>query len=334
MDPTYRAEHFSEPGAPLWRRAWEALKPAWRIARIALRLLVWNPLVRHRDGQFRNEDGTVWQRLSRGICYRIAFVPVMVALVVAMVVWGATHPQYAVATTDPNSKGVYYETVTFKPEGAPSIEAWLVPQVDARKVLSEGEKSIRQKHAAVILVPDCGQGADQVLPLIQPLHEAGLVVMAINAPRTSVVRSRGITFGLRESVELQAAIAVLKKRSSVDPKRIALVGIGGGANAVMLAAKRDPGVRAIVVDRPLTGTDDLRDCLGPTRSGFQWMQPLCKWGFELSYQVDAEELELKNYGDLLKKPGVLLFSRSDPGYLHVLEQKNEVVAFLLEHLKK
>lgn len=334
MDPTYRDEDVSDPGLPIWRRAWEALKPVWRIVRIALRVLVWNPLVRRRDGQFRNEDGTTWQRLTRGLCYRIAFLPVFVAIIVAMVVWCATHPQFASASTDPNAKGVYYETVSFKPEGVPAIDAWLVPQIDARKVIDEGEKTLRQKHPAVILVPDCGQGAEQMLPLIQPLHEAGFVVLAINAPRTSVIRSRGITFGLRESVELQAAIAMLKSRSYVDKNRVALVGIGGGANAAVLVAKRDPSIRAIVVDRPLTSASDLRDRLGPTRPGFQWMQPLCKWSFELSYQVDAEELDLKNYDDLLKKPSVLFYSEKDPGFLHVLEEKDKVVEFLSANLKK
>jgi len=334
MDPTYANDPMGTPKEALLTRVCHLLKPAWRIARILLRVLVWNPLVRRREDQFRNEDGTPWQRIWRGICYRIAFLPVILAVVVGMFVWAGTHPQYAVAATDPNSRGVYYEVINFRTEKAGSTEAWLVPQVDARKVLDEGEQSLRKKYPAVVLVPDCGRGAEQMLLLIPTLHDAGFVVLAINTPRTSVLRSRGITFGLRESAEVQAAVATLRTRSFIDPHKIAIIGIGGGGNAALLAARRDPSIRTLVIDRPFSGAEDLRDRLGPARAGFQWMQPLCKWGFELGYQVDAEELDLKNFEDLLATRHILMFSQKDRVHLSVTTELGQIEAFLKQHLGK
>lgn len=334
MDPTYSEDPSGASTDPMIARLWRAMAPLWRIAKIALRVLVWNPLVRRRDGQFRNEDGTTWQRVWRGIFYRVAFLPFIIAMLVAMCVWASTHPRYAAAAINPNARGVYYETVKLKTLDATTFQGWLIPQVDARKILDEGEKVIRRKHPAVVLIPEPGRGAEEHLPLLQALYDAGFVVLAINSPRTSMLRSHGITFGLREANEVQAAVAMLRTKSFIDPRRIALIGVGGGANAAFLSAKRDATLRAIVAERPYKGASVLREKIGPTKSGFQWMQPLCKWGFELGYQVDAEELDLKNYEEILTKRHVLMISEDDVVTQTAEQRRAKIIEFLSPMLKK
>lgn len=309
MDPGYVEETRGHSHPPLLVRVWRILKPAWRVLKIALRVLVWNPLTR-KDPQFRNEDGAFWQRVGRGLMYRIAFVPLFVAIVVAMFVWAGTHPRMAVASVDPAVNGVFFQSAKIVFKEKQSVDAWMIPLVDARKILEEGEQSIRKRYPAVVLAPDCGRGADQVLHLIKPLHDSGFVVLALNSPSTSMVHSPGVTFGLRESEEVAAAVNYLRQNAFVDPKRIAVYGIGGGANAALLAACKDSTIRHLVLDRPHRSVDAvLREYVAPTRSGLQWMQPLCKWGFELGYQVDAEDLDFKQHEQSLEKKNVLEFSQ-------------------------
>ena len=65
-----------------------------------------------------------------------------------------------------------------------------------------------------------------------------------------------------------------------------------GANAAVIAASRDPHIKATVLVDALSDPETiLREHIGPTRRGLRWMQPLTKWTFELSYGVDAEAPE-------------------------------------------
>src|SRR3989475_6485861 len=62
-----------------------------------------------------------------------------------------------------------------------------------------------------------------------------------------------ITFGIKEVLELQAAIAFARKR--VPSARIGLLGYSMGAVVSLLGAAGEPGVQALVIDRPFS---DLR----------------------------------------------------------------------------
>jgi len=332
MDPTYAKDLIAPAREPLWLRAWHASQPVLRVLKIALRVLVWNPLTRKADASFRNEDGRLWQRIARAVFYRLAFVPVMIAMVVAMFVWSATHPQHAAASVDPNSAGIYYETIQFPSPNRPPCRAWLVPQVDAKKVIEEGEKSLRKKYPAVVLVPDCGHGADQLLSLIKPLHKAGFIVLSIHSPSVSNLRSRGVTFGLREAQDVQSAVVALRARAMVDPSRIAILGVGGGANAALLAAQRDPSLRTIIIDQPHESYDAIRGRLSPDVTGLGWMSPLCKWSFELSYQVDAEELDLANFDKVFETRRVLKLRTQGSPEMRADERTTSIVGFLSAHL--
>lgn len=56
------------------------------------------------------------------------------------------------------------------------------------------------------------------------------------------------TLGLKETVELQAALDMLSQRTDLDTKRIGLWGYSLGSYAALRAASLDPNVRAVAVD--------------------------------------------------------------------------------------
>ncbi len=281
----------------------------WTLRRI-FKFLTFDPFS-HIVG-FHAEEGTPTSRFLRGLFYRLAFVPVMIAATACAVVWTATHPRSVVGQSDPAWQNIYYEPVTFTGADQVSLEGWLVPVLNAKEVLIEKENVLKKRYPAVVLVHDQGQRREQMLPMIKPLHEAGFVVLAINLRGGTQRAIVGETFGLRESGDVKAAAELLRKRRYVDPKRVAVVGCGTGATAALLAADGDPQIAAVVADQPIRDAGDLIDNhLMPESRLLTWLKPLCKWTFEISYGVDMEDIELKNFSDVFSSRPVLMVDSSE-----------------------
>lgn len=295
MDPLF-LEQLNAPPA----------KPRFVLLRAVGRAIWWvggkllsRPLTSRRDRlQFQGE---AWAgRLARGVAYRLLFAPILLALAASALVYRGTHPAVSLAAGDPSSFGVYYDPVDFPAEDGVQLTGWLVPVVDARRVMLHRDRILRQNYPAVVLVHDHGQSPAQMLPLIAPLHEEGIVVLAVGLRGTGKPKTVGQTFGLDEAGDVLAAVNVLRRRQFVDASRIAVVGLGTGANAAVLAAERDPGIAALVLADPVpSAADAVAGRLGPDRFGLRWMQPIAKWAFEIAYHHDVDELSLNQHQSLL-----------------------------------
>jgi hypothetical protein len=298
MDPLFLAS----PSVPPARRRWV------RWARLVGRGLWWaggtlfsRPLASRADRLRFQGDGWVG-RVARGVAYRLLFAPILLALASAALVYRGTHPPAAVAAGDPTSFGVYYDPVDFPAEDGVGLTGWLVPVVDARRVLLHRDRLLHQTYPAVVLVHDHGQSPAQLLPLVAPMHEDGIVVLAVGLRGTGRRATVGQTFGLDEAGDVLAAVNVLRRRAFVDPNRIAVVGLGTGANAAVLAAERDAGIAALVLADPVASAADVvAERLGPDRFGFRWLQPAAKWAFEIAYHHDVDELSLNQHQSLLAR---------------------------------
>jgi alpha-beta hydrolase superfamily lysophospholipase len=313
MDITY-LDDAPEPTGK--RRRVQALRLAgravWRFIRLIGRVLAYDPLASTPFGRFRNEDGSPLSRFVRGVAYRLAFVPIFAALLACALVYSATHPVIPPSVIDPASLGVYYEPVALLAEDNVRLEAWHVPAIDARKVIDQREKVLREKHPAVVLVHDFANRRQQMLPLVKPLHEAGFVVMVVGLRGTTNTGGgarlpAGQTFGLREAADVKAAVEHLRRRPSVDPKRVALVGVGAGASASLIHLASDPNIAAAVIEGPADGLDQmLVRHVVPQHEWLRWIKPLCRWTFEIAYEVDGEELSLKRYVKTMANRPVLM----------------------------
>lgn len=304
MNPNFFEDAPTRPSGA--RRLISAVRSlTWRCIRTAWRVITYDPL--SRIPGFRVEEGTPTSRFIRALLYRLAFVPVLVAGSACAFVWVSTHPRTATAELDPGSQNVYFEAVTVLSSDQTKIEGWLVPVIDAKTVLEEKDKVLWNKHAAVVLVHDIGQRRDQLLGLIRPLHDAGYVVLAVNLRGGGKRALMGETFGLHESADVRAAVEMLRRRPFVDPNKIVLIGYGTGATASLLAARADEQIAAVVADRPMRdGHDLVKSRLVPQVAWVNWMAPLCKWTFELSYGVDVDELQMSNFRKLFDTRPVLL----------------------------
>jgi hypothetical protein len=278
----------------------------WRMVRWVVRCLLSKPLSRRRTA-FRNEDGSPMGRLFKGVAYRVLFMPLLVALMASAFVFSGTHPKSKPIELDPSSAGLYYDPISFASEDGTRLNGWIVPVVSAKEVLAKKEKMLRAKHPAVVLVHDFGRTPQQLLPLLAPLQEDGIVTMTIGLRGAGTGQRVGQTFGLREAADVTAAVEVLRKRPFVDPDRIAVLGIGTGATAALRAASHDSNIKLMVLMGPPENAQDvLARRVGPQRHGLQWMQPICKWAFELGYSVNAEDIALDTYANVLQDRAVLL----------------------------
>ncbi|MEA2711094.1 MAG: hypothetical protein QOF78_3695, partial [Phycisphaerales bacterium] len=299
MNPSFTLEPSSK-NARKSRFAW-----LWAIFRFVGRMLVFSPF--RRKVPFRNEEGTAFSRFVRSITYRLAFVPVILVAFLSALVFGATHPGRDVTASDPLKVGIYYEPVSFMSEDGVNLEGWLIPVIDAKRVLAEGQGILNKRYPAVVLVHDFAATRDQLVPLAEPLHKAGFVVLAMNLRGTASMSTDAQTFGIRESMDVRAAVETLRRRPSVDGARIALIGIGTGANASMIAAKNDPSLNTLVLSAPVEGFDQaLANRIGSDSRWQPTLRPLLRWTFQVMYGIEASELDLKNYAKMLESRHVYM----------------------------
>ena len=297
----------SRPKSP----AREHLDQVLRVVKWVGKLLFSKPFrLRRRDPE---QSLPLATRLVRGFAYRAMFVPIFLALAASAFVYRGTHPFRAFSEKLPQVPVTFHETLEFTgPDGHP-LMAWFVPVVDARRVIEMGDKVFKGKQPAVVLVHDFNQSPSQMVPLIEPLHEQGYVVMVVGLRGVGRPRVAAQTLGLNEADDVRGALAQLRKRSTVDANRVVLVGIGTGANAALIAASQEPSVKALVlVNATETAEQAVAARFGPTRRGLQWMQVVSKWAFEVAYQVDAEDLTLARFRDVLSSRPTLLLDAT-PG---------------------
>lgn len=329
MNPSFHGESPAAPRPSWGARAWAGCR--W-IGRALLRVLLFDLVVIRRRTPLVIEDAHPLARLFHIALYRLLFVPVLLVLLVMALVYLGTHPDPVPAVVDPVAQGVYYDPITFSSQDNTRLEAWLVPIVDAKLVLEEKEMALQDKRPAVILVHDYGSSRQQMLPLMRPLHDAGFVVLAITLRGCGDSGPAATTFGINEAQDVEAAAQMLRRRPFVDADRIGLVGIGTGATACVLAAARDGGLRALVLDRPVHRFEDLlADRVGPRQPWLRWIDPLCKWSFQIAYSVDADMISTDHLSRDLMARSVLMFDEDGVSCLQT-RKIGQVVDFLQKEL--
>jgi pimeloyl-ACP methyl ester carboxylesterase len=187
----------------------------------------------------------------------------------------------------------------------------------------------------VVLVHDFGASRQQMLPMAVPLHNAGYVVLIVGlrGNATDGAAAVGQTFGLNEASDVKAAVELLRKTPFVDGQHIAVLGLGTGATAALLAAQRDSSIAALVLDRPSHSFDDiLHEHLAPSQPWLSWMAPFCQWTFEIAYKVNATDVNLDHNMSRLHSRGVLLFDGPSPTCLRN-DRAAQIVDFLNTNLK-
>jgi len=328
--PVMNPDFAPDPVAPAPRQRWGPV--ARRLVRRSMALLLMDVIPR-RNKHLRIEEGTLSNRIFRAVLYRLALAQFFIGLLVGLSVAITTHPPHVKAGLTPQDLGIYYEPVTMLSEDQTRLEGILVPALDARRVLEEKDKILRKRSPAVVLVHDLGGSSEQMLPLVKPLHDAGMVVLALDLRGCGNSAAGGQTFGLNESKDVLAAVQMLRRRSYIDPNRIAIFGSGTGANAALLAAQNDPRIAALILDRPMCDPQLVMDQFIPRSPALKLMQPLYRWAFEFTYGVNVDDLRLERFSGVLKQGKSLTIAGF--GAYNVLSRNlaiEQISLFLQRHL--
>ncbi len=337
MNPMFMEENDAgagkKPKLSLKKRvvqfAWTTLLRGLKLVR---RVLFTN-LFKFNRARLRIEDGTPTQRFVRALLYRLAFVPIILALFVAALVFAVTHPPRAAgADGDPLVHGVYYDPVNFLSEDGTRLEGWLVPVYDAKRVLEEKERTLHKKHPAIVLVHDYTGTRQQMLPLVPKLHDAGMVVLVLSLRGTGTSGGAAHTFGLNEAMDVRAAVDMLRRRSYVDPARVSVMGVGTGANAAMIAAEQDANIAALVLERPMESFEAaMVSRLGDEQRWVDVLMPLFKWTFEAMYHVDADHLNVAGFSGTLSARPTLQFAGAGAIAPYRAQNADGIMQFLRAH---
>jgi len=321
MDPTFVPDLFEAKRIPAWK-PWllKGVKAFWG-------WLVSNPFTVRKPGEERRTF-SIWSVLLRVAVIWIILVPLLLGAMLMLIVQQGTHPAPASVAADPNSEGLYFETAHFTSADGTPLTGWLVPALDARRVLDEKDRSVRLRRPAIVLVHDFGHSMQQMLPLVRPLHDEGLVVLVLALRGQGTIAPTAQTYGLNEAKDVSAGLDLLRQTSYVDSSRIAVAGIGTGANACLIAANGDAGVKALVIVQPVKAYEQgVSVRIAPKSQWLDWMEPLCRRAFEAIYNVDSEQLNVKHYASLLATRPSLSLLDEDPFLLNEASTAHRVKVF-------
>ncbi|MCC6239451.1 MAG: hypothetical protein IT448_04035 [Phycisphaerales bacterium] len=311
-----------------WRRAARVMR---LLMGTAARLLLTRPfafLTGHRDSP---KKPWTFSRLASLILHRLAFAPLVLFLLVAALVYNATHPPSADTGLDPSAIDLYYDRISMVAQDGTRLDGWLFPLMDEKMILEKRDRIFAQRDPAVVLVHGQGQTPAQMLPLVQPLHEAGMIVLIVGLRGTGTGNSAAQTFGLNETMDVHAAVDMLRRRPFVDPQRISLVGQGSGATAAWLAAESSP-INALVLDNPIQSVEQILPIIGPSHAWLSFLRPMCKWGFELAYQVNTDQLNLLIDHHFASRPNTLLLTDPSAQTFYTPAGRQQIANFLHDRL--
>lgn len=313
------------------RRPWRVV---WTGVRAIGRLLLWQPFYHRAVHPEDPEIPLSWKKCVGILLRRMVFVPIALTLIIGALVYRGTHPMTYETGETPANMGIYYEPVAMRAVDGQRLEGWLIPAIHAQMVVEQQDAILRQQRAAVVLVHDHEATRAQMLPLVRPLHEAGLIVLVVGVRGEGTRYAASRTFGLREALDVHASVQMLRRRPFVDPTRIAVIGSGSGATAALLAAAEDPAIAALVLDSPVTYPDQVLSTIGPEHAWLAWLRVMCKWAFEFSHAVDADDLDLSRHRQVLNRVPILMLDESNQTVgMWTPQRADHVITFLKQHLK-
>ena len=105
--------------------------------------------------------------------------------------------------------------------------------------------------SAVVFAHGLGQDRAALLPEARVLSEAGHGVLLLELRGHGESQGEP-TYGVKEQLDLEAALRWVRAQPDVDPKRVGALGFSIGADALAEVAARDPALAAVSLHSPFT----------------------------------------------------------------------------------
>lgn len=191
----------------------------------------------------RSRQRRVWRRLVIAVTAVLLVVVVVLGSVGWIASERAIHPAphtYTWSLADyPNLKA---EPVTFRSSTGVTIAGRFFPGAS---------------KATIVLSHGYGDNQNQMLPWADFLNRSGFSVFTYDMRARGASGGSAVTLGALEQYDLVSAVEYLATRPDVDPSRIGALGVSLGGSVTILAAARDPRIKAIVDDCGFSDATDV-----------------------------------------------------------------------------
>jgi pimeloyl-ACP methyl ester carboxylesterase len=198
-------------------------------------------------------------RSARLACIAFAATAVLAAIIpLYLIRINMTPHRLDGAHPSPADFKIPHETIDVIASDGVAIRAWLL---------------IADTGAPVVIVVH-GKGASKsgLLNMGRVLHRAGFHVLLPDLRGHGESGEALLTFGLMESLDIEAALGALKRRPYLDATRIGLYAHSMGTAAALMGAGRDPGARAAVFDSGYDALEPLIVDIGSNVYGLpRWL---------------------------------------------------------------
>lgn len=242
------------------------------------------------------------RRITEAVATRAIITPVILGIFFLGLVWRTTHPARVQAIQTPATLGVYYKKIALTASDGTPVSAWYVPPLTADAVVRDGAAVLANHWPSVVLVHGLGLSHDQYLPLAVQLHEAGFAVLMISTRGQGESGGGAVTFGLRERLDVQAAVRYLRDIPSLDPARICVAGYGTGGQAALQAAVTDASIAAVSVEAVEPSFSAMTTRAFETRFPSHLLAPLYTLTFEMTLREHTNQLDLHALVTRLPQP--------------------------------
>lgn len=181
----------------------------------------------------------------------------IILLVIALsfiLLYANTHPPRYPLYIPPSQYRVDYEDVSFVTSDGVRLKGWLLKP-----------SGRRDPSPAIVLCHGVGANRSDFTELAAALARRGYFVLTFDFRAHGESGGSRTSLGYHEQKDVAAALAFLRSRGEIDPRRIGIYGFSlGGATAVLSAAESG-GFRAVVADSAFTS---LRDQARTAITGF------------------------------------------------------------------
>lgn len=281
---------FDRPKDRSWR--WllrNVLRVPWFVIRFIWRALV--RIVTTDLGSARMRKTLPLRTVLIGSFMKLAWLPPAVVIACGWVVYRRIHEPTAAHTGQvARVANAFNERVSFLASDGVRLSAVWVPAVTPQDVIRHGEELLKRRHAAVVLVHDHGHDAGQMMAQASLLHEMGVHVLLLDTRGAGESEAAARTFGRLERLDVAAAVDHLASRPTVDPTRIAVWGIGSGAEAAQNAGASVPIALLLAergADPEVPGAVD--DRFMPPHPAYDPLRPVCRWVFHIFWSGGAAD---------------------------------------------
>jgi dipeptidyl aminopeptidase/acylaminoacyl peptidase len=213
---------------------------------------------------------------------KILLVPALLVVILPLIlVYVNTHPPRYPYNIPPSVYKAWYEDVSFASEDGTVLKGWLV------------RPSHPASHSpAIIVCHGLGANKSDFTELAVSLSKRGYFVLQFDFRAHGDSGGSRTSLGYHEQEDVAAALAFLKSRPGIDPKRIGIYGFSMGASTAILAAAKTGAFRAIVADSAFAR---LRDLSGTVISSFYHLPSfpflnLAVLGYDLYFQTSINNI--------------------------------------------